>query len=79
MIPRSRREASQRPETWVLNREGDGGLALSSAKLGKWLGFRPVALGGRVWGYKLWIWERANREIGCMSRGGRIWGLATCE
>lgn len=45
MIPRSRREASQRPETWVLNREGDGGLALSSAKLGKWLGFRPVALG----------------------------------
>lgn len=35
MIPRSLREASQRPETWVLNREGDGGLALSSAKLGK--------------------------------------------
>lgn len=33
-IPRSSREVSQRPETGVLNWEGDRGVALSSTKPG---------------------------------------------
>lgn len=42
-------------------------------KSGKWLGFRPVVLGKGL-EISFQIWERADWEIGCIRRGGKIWG-----